>query len=1122
MFWKHWKRWEKIVFVTVLVLAVFTRFYILGARVMSHDESLHTKYSWQLYAGQGYAHNPMMHGPLLFHLNALAYFLLGVNDFTSRVVPALFGVVLVLTPWLFRRWLKPGGTIATSVMLLLSPAISYYSRYIRHDVHNMLAAVFLLWTFFQYLDRRKSHWLYGLAAAFSLLYTTKETSYIYTAIFGLLLFVPFALRILTRSWANPKFFNTFLLVLALSLVFGAVFGIALMGADVEEQSLDEAGNTRVASAAVPLWGRIAVGLAAVGMVSAAVLAYLGVGEEALRAMPLFDVLMTLGALTLPLGAALIIHLAGVDMLSLYDALMSGNLATLFSTDLVMSIIILVIVLVGSIMLGLWWDPKRWPIIAGIHYGILIIFYTTVFTNAMGLLSGLVGALAYWLAQHGVERGNQPGYYYLLIMPLYEYLPILFSVGGGIGALAYVFRPSPEDAEDKQNQQSTLHQLTSRLLMLDSFFPLFLLGWTVLAWVAYTYAGEKMPWLTVHIALPSIFLAGWGLGQVVEKINWQYLKRAAGWLFLISLPLIVVSLIILVTSLGDYSGMESVASEAGPSLTRLLAIGRMIGGVLGLIVSVSVFVWSLSRIRGRQAAWLAAMAVALILSLLTVRTMVTLNYYNYDLAKEYLVYAHAAPDVKVALEQIREVSWRVTGAPHDVQVAYSDHGSWPFTWYFVNYPNAYFYGTSPDAEKLLESPVVIAGSEQWEAVDPILGNTYIHFDYNFLWWPVQDYFNLTWERLRTVLADPGMRAGLWDIIWNRDYQQYAKAKTALAREVNPDAPETVITLKKWPHRNEFRLYVRKNLAQEIWSYALGPEGVQQVEPAATALPDPYAGYTSDIAPDGTIPLPEAMPRGLTVAPDGTLYIADTANHRIWHVDRDGGVLHLWGEQGTAPGQFQEPWDVVVDSEGDVYVTDTWNHRVQKFDVEGEFLLSWGTYGEYGVGDVNGQGAFYGPRGIALGPDGQVYVTDTGNKRVQVFNRQGDFLWEFGGGGEGPGQLDEPVGLAISETGEIYVADTWNTRIQVFTPDGQFARQWTVPGWDIANPEFKPFVAVDDAGTVYVSDSGKGRVLVFDDVGTFRETVGGIGTLQYPVGVTVSDDQLYVADAHQGYVISFPLP
>jgi predicted membrane-bound mannosyltransferase len=83
---------EIVLFVMVLLLAFITRFYNLEARVMSHDESLHTYFSWLLYRGQGYEHSPMMHGPFQFHVVALTYFLFGASDFTSRIPSVLFSI----------------------------------------------------------------------------------------------------------------------------------------------------------------------------------------------------------------------------------------------------------------------------------------------------------------------------------------------------------------------------------------------------------------------------------------------------------------------------------------------------------------------------------------------------------------------------------------------------------------------------------------------------------------------------------------------------------------------------------------------------------------------------------------------------------------------------------------------------------------------------------------------------------------------------------------------------------------------------------------------------------------------------------------------------------------------
>ncbi len=1134
MGWTKLSRWEKGLYLVILVLAIFSRFYILGDRVMSHDESLHTKYSWYLYAGQGYQHNPMMHGPFLFHATALNYFLFGVNDFAARIFPALVGVLLVLSPVLFRRWLGKIGTAVAATLLLLSPSISYYSRYVRHDAFNMLTAVLLIWAIFYYLQEGKARWLYILAASFALLYTTKETSYIYTAIFGLLLCAPFAWRILVGAWERPELYGFFLLALALLIVAAAIFGYAFVGAEYQETALDEQG-TNVAHVVLPLWGRIAALAMLLTLLALGGLVFFGVGEQLLRQWRSFDLLMVLGTLTLPLSAALFARLAGVDMLALYDALMGGDFSALLAADLVVTLVVVLVMLLASIFLGLWWDMRRWPVVAIVHYAIFTVFYTTFFTNAIGFLSGLLAALAYWMAQHGVQRGGQPGYYYQLLMPLYEYLPLLLSLLGAGGAVmvgaSRLFR-QPDAAEREP-------QPVRPSCDLWVYFPLFMLGWTLASWIGYSYAGEKMPWLLVHIALPSIFLAGWGVDRALVGLSAEDWGKRRGWVIPVILPLLLVALLVLASGLGGVT--RGAVTTAGPLLETLAQWGNVFGALFGLAAAIAALFWAFQALNWRAAVQLTLVTVMALLGLLTVRTMVMFNFITYDLATEFLVYAHGAPGVKIALEQIEEISWRTTGTAREVAVAYSEDGSWPMAWYMVDYPNAYFYSRTPDPNQLRNCPVIIAGAQQYSAVDQVLGDDYIYFEYTYLWWPIQDYFGLDSARVRYALTDPAMRAALWDIFWQRDYTRYATAMTrsfraAVLRGLRaletyggyfPQVTAQQISLEAWPLRKDFRLYVRRDLAYEVWGYRLGmTDPAAESDRGVVGAADPYAQGATLLRQVGVLNLEDAVPRAVAIAPDGTLYVTDTGGHRIWHLTEQGAVLDVWGGFGSTPGLFIEPWGVAVDAEGYVYVADTWNHRVQKFDAQGEFVLSWGTLGQ-SLDGIELPGAFYGPRGIAVGPEGNLYVADTGNKRIQVFTPEGEFVRQLGAPGWDLGQFDEPVGVTISATGEILVADAWNQRVQVLAPEGVALRQWPVPVWDAAHPEMKPYVATDVAGNVYVTDPLNARVLAFNSQGDFLWSVGQLSSmgvpLSFPQAVAVSADQiLYVTDAYAGRVVAYELP
>ena len=132
-----------------------------------------------------------------------------------------------------------------------------------------------------------------------------------------------------------------------------------------------------------------------------------------------------------------------------------------------------------------------------------------------------------------------------------------------------------------------------------------------------------------------------------------------------------------------------------------------------------------------------------------------------------------------------------------------------------------------------------------------------------------------------------------------------------------------------------------------------------------------------------------------------------------------------------GRLAEPRKLAVDESGNVYVVDSENHRVQVFDSNGIYLRQWGSEG-------SGEGEFKSPSGLALDESGNVYITELGNHRVQVFDSQGGFLRKWGSEGSDDGQFNSPNGIEVDRSGNVYVADTRNNRIQVFDSSGKFLK------------------------------------------------------------------------------------
>jgi len=161
----------------------------------------------------------------------------------------------------------------------------------------------------------------------------------------------------------------------------------------------------------------------------------------------------------------------------------------------------------------------------------------------------------------------------------------------------------------------------------------------------------------------------------------------------------------------------------------------------------------------------------------------------------------------------------------------------------------------------------------------------------------------------------------------------------------------------------------------------------------------------------------------------VYVADSGNDVVDVFDADNyKLLRQIGKPSkkhdqTGPGTFALPEGVAVDSDGNVYVTDTFNDRVESFDADGEFISTFGKNGD-------GPAGFERPKCIAIDRDGHIWVVDAEQNRVKVFDRQGRLLIYFGGQGNYPGQFMGPWGIAIGPSNQVVVSETFPGRVQVF--------------------------------------------------------------------------------------------
>ncbi|MBI4052150.1 MAG: Asp-tRNA(Asn)/Glu-tRNA(Gln) amidotransferase subunit GatB [Elusimicrobia bacterium] len=262
--------------------------------------------------------------------------------------------------------------------------------------------------------------------------------------------------------------------------------------------------------------------------------------------------------------------------------------------------------------------------------------------------------------------------------------------------------------------------------------------------------------------------------------------------------------------------------------------------------------------------------------------------------------------------------------------------------------------------------------------------------------------------------------------------------------------------------------------------------------------------------------------LAVAKDG-FYAFLKKDSQIGYVNFKGGLESKWGKKGKEPGQIHDPQGLAWSSNLGLFVSDTDNGRIQNFDAAGQVKSGFGAASGF-FPSKKKEGVVKNPHGLTISDKDNVYIADTGNRRIQAFSAEGVYLFGFGPS-LGSYQLEEPVAVAWDPMKFVYVLDRKLKRVFKCEPSGGLVSSWEVPG---AGPGLVPDPATfsfDGYQYLYVLDAANGRVMVFDRegkwAGSFFSRGQGPKNLAEPASLAVNDSMLLVSDPGQGRVSSYSI-
>ncbi|HLY30158.1 MAG TPA: glycosyltransferase family 39 protein, partial [Ktedonobacterales bacterium] len=644
---------ETWLWVAVIGLGAILRFWELGAKPLHHDESMHAYFSLAFARDpSSYSYDPLLHGPFQFHAEGLFFAIImgleaifrvsspgndpWINDTTARIVPALFGLGIVALPYGLRSVLGRVGAWGAALLLAVSPAFVYFSRFLREDIYFNFFMFAMVVCAVQFARKRTITWFALTVAATVLAYATFEGIYLTFAIFGAFLGALLVWEvgaIIARLLPEPltlrerkMFARAGLLILYAGI--GAIIAyIALKIVDnlnayiLAHQQISDLRVAQLEDTTVRVLLYFSIGVAILVIFA---LLWQITRDSALEAAQEREnqrmseayengddfELEEPAPASWELRADRIFSAPGRWIGSLHDRLDPDEqpfLRLLLSGTWVRWFVGFVVAWV--VFAAMYWE---------IPFSLVHAFSPNAPTPAdptiadrtlssgfsEGIGRGIWQGLYYWIQQQQVARGAQPIYYYFFIIPLYEQVGIALGLAGLVYALA---RPTR--------------------------FRLFLVWWFIASLAIYSWAGEKMPWLTIHILLPLMLLGGLFIG-------WAVRQMVALW--------------------------QAACDNAATLTQRIQVAARGLNG------------W-------RPAGALASLVIGFLLLIPTVHGMAELAFVDpAEGPLEPYVYVQTTPDVDLIMNKINYADQVLYHGKHQLTIDVGAGEEWPFYWYLRDY------------------------------------------------------------------------------------------------------------------------------------------------------------------------------------------------------------------------------------------------------------------------------------------------------------------------------------------------------------------------------------------------------------------------------------------------------